>query len=247
MPGPAFSAEAEDIDSYLQQAKEAYEAGAPASARGWLSAIPGIIGPFPALSPISKKKRAEIFLDIAVCHFVENDTALARLSVESAYSIAHGPKSGRLSHPQFDAFRRNAVRNLRVASATGKGRWGAFKRSLLIPGWGQFYSRHTKKGTILMGLGLGAAAAWGLKYNSYRSARTAYESTTRQDVISGGIYQDPGGRTYSEFESRHRLASSRASTANKLLGLLIGIWSYNILDSVVVGPGSFTIHFGHAD
>jgi hypothetical protein len=235
-PSPGAS---EPLDEHLSQAERAYAAGDQALARAWLRSVPGLLSAFPALSPLSKQ--AEIFLDIAVCHLADKDTASARLSVERAYSLSPKRREGRLSHLKLDPFRRNVVRQLQKVSAATRTRWGAFQRSLVIPGWGQIYRGHKKKGVVLMGLGLGAAAAWVLKYNSFGSARDAYESTTRQDVIGGTFYQNPGGSHYTEFEARHRTADSRASTANKLLGVALAFWSYNILDSIVAGPGYFTL------
>lgn len=232
----------ETVENHRDRAQEAYEAGSHLAAEAWLVATPGLLSVIPSASSISGSERAEILLDIAVCRLAADDTSRARLAVEQAYSIDPGRKVGRLSHPTLDPFRRNVVHNLR-ASSSGRTRWGAFKRSLILPGWGQVYHGHRKKGLALMGLGLGATALWAVKYNSFRSARSTYEATTRQDVVGGTLYENDDGTHYTEYEARHRVAQSRASTANKLLGAALAIWGFNILDSIVAGPGYIGITF----
>ena len=131
-PSPGAS---EPLDEHLRQAEQAYAAGDQALARAWLTSVPGLMSAFPALSPLSKSEQAEIFLDIAVCHLADADTASARLSVERAYSLSRKRREGRLSHLKLDPFRRNVVRQLQKVSAATRTRWGAFQRSLVIPGW----------------------------------------------------------------------------------------------------------------
>lgn len=237
----AAPALADEPERHLEQAEAAYDAGSVQAARAWLESTPGLVSVIPAISPLSRDERAAIFLDIAVCHLAESDTASARLAVEAATSLSNR-REGRLHHPDLESFRKDVVRNMRRARASGRSRWGAFQRSLVIPGWGQIYRGHRKKGMVLMGVGLGATALWAVKYMAFRSARSDYEATTRADVLSGGIYQGDSG-PYSEYEARHRIADSRASTANKLLGVAIGIWAYNLVDSIVVGPGFFAFRF----
>jgi hypothetical protein len=68
--------------------------------------------------------------------------------------------------------------------------WKAGMRSLLVPGWGQFYSEQSKKGGLL--LGATAIAAGGLLWteivyqdhvDDYEAARNAYFDSTQYDDL----------------------------------------------------------------
>lgn len=112
-----------------------------------------------------------------------------------------------------------------------RSRSGAFFRSLLIPGWGQFYNRQPIKGGVLIGVEAGlAAAAVALHFlgaadeNSYRSADFAqkYAELTPTEL---------GQKATALRDSAENFYQWR----NVMIYSAIGVWLYNILDAYLFG------------
>ncbi|MGI5863915.1 MAG: FlgO family outer membrane protein [Myxococcales bacterium] len=108
-----------------------------------------------------------------------------------------------------------------------RSRSGAVFRSLLIPGWGQFYNRQAWKGWGFIGLeaaALGGALAFQLAgdraYNDYKSRTSADQ-----------LGDDPPARAAELYET----ASSRYETRNVLLFVAAGIWALNVIDAFASG------------
>ena len=96
-------------------------------------------------------------------------------------------------------------------------------RSLLLPGWGQFYNREPKKGAgfaAAEALVLGGALFFHLQG---RSAEDAYHSR----ASAGSLGSDPSGEA-----ARLRLRAERYYGArNTLLWVALGVWAVNVADA----------------
>lgn len=100
-----------------------------------------------------------------------------------------------------------------------RSRSGAVFRSVLIPGWGQFYNQQGTKGAAFIGLEGGLlGAALGFHFAG-QSAESSYHDS-----------EDPGGTVH----LRER-AESRYRTRNVLLVASGGLWLFNIVDAWVFG------------
>ena len=113
-------------------------------------------------------------------------------------------------------------------------------RSVLLPGWGQFYTGHNVRGTIAMTLCLGALGGtiWSImqnsaKYNNYtEKADYAFSESYAQDLSAGrtteGKYLAEKDDLYSKYTDAHE---------QMILFIAItgGAWALNIVDATFAG------------
>ena len=57
-------------------------------------------------------------------------------------------------------------------------------RSMIFPGWGQFYNDRPKKGGIILGAELFAAGSAISSYILYKQSKAAYDRATQRDIAS---------------------------------------------------------------
>lgn len=92
-------------------------------------------------------------------------------------------------------------------------------RSLLIPGWGQFYNNRAVRGSLYLGLTaslLGGAAAMRV------SADRARDRYNEADALSAA-------RRYDTYEKR-------VTWSNRLVIAGVSLWALNVVDAAVFGP-----------
>lgn len=90
-------------------------------------------------------------------------------------------------------------------------------RSMIFPGWGQFYNDKPRKGSIILGSELLMAASTISSYILYKQSKDAYDRSTQRDVASDN---------YSEMEKYAQINWVS-------LGVMGGIWLYAIYDSYI--------------
>ena len=90
-------------------------------------------------------------------------------------------------------------------------------RSMILPGWGQFYNDKPRKGSIILGSELLMAASTISSYILYKQSKDAYDRSTQRDVASDN---------YSEMEKYAQINWVS-------LGLMGGIWLVAIVDSYI--------------
>jgi hypothetical protein len=90
-------------------------------------------------------------------------------------------------------------------------------RSMIFPGWGQFYNDKPRKGSIILGSELLMAASTISSYVLYKQSKNAYDRSTQRDVASDN---------YSEMEKYAQINWVS-------LGVMGGIWLYAIVDSYI--------------
>ena len=90
-------------------------------------------------------------------------------------------------------------------------------RSMLFPGWGQFYNDKPRKGSIILGSELLMAASTISSYILYKQSKDAYDRSTQRDVASDN---------YSEMEKYAQINWVS-------LGVMGGIWLVAIVDSYI--------------
>jgi TolB-like protein len=90
-------------------------------------------------------------------------------------------------------------------------------RSMILPGWGQFYNDKPRKGSIILGSELLMAASTISSYILYKQSKDAYDRSTQRDVASDN---------YSEMEKYAQINWVS-------LGVMGGIWLYAIVDSYI--------------
>ena len=114
-------------------------------------------------------------------------------------------------------------------------------RSVLIPGWGQFYNREPLKGGLILGA---EAALFAGALAFHFSGQQSYSDYTRLTGV-GQLGSDPTGRARSLYDT----TVSRYQTRNALLYVAGGLWVINVLDAWFSGVdgdallGTRTIRF----
>jgi len=117
-----------------------------------------------------------------------------------------------------------------------RSRSGAAFRSLLIPGWGQFYNREPVKGTVFLGAELalvGVATTFHLlgqkAEKEYHLPKETFDAKyNTPEVLSGrtltGVAEDLAQEASSDYKLR-----------NTMLIIAGGVWAYNLLDAFLNG------------
>lgn len=108
-----------------------------------------------------------------------------------------------------------------------RSRSDAVFRSLLVPGWGQFYNRQRVKGWVVIGTGV-ALAGGTVAYQL--AGQRAYD-----DYLSRRSAAALGGTPSAEAAALYDAAASRFRTRNWLLGGLAALWVLNVADAWLSG------------
>ncbi len=115
-----------------------------------------------------------------------------------------------------------------------KTRARAAIRSLVLPGWGQQYVGSRTKGTLLTIGTLAAATASGIMHLRYESRRHDY------DDFNDLYHQTRSVEDKEQMLAKHYALQKDAYDAerdrNVVLGVLAGIWVYNVLDAILFFP-----------
>lgn len=116
-------------------------------------------------------------------------------------------------------------------------------RSLLLPGWGQFYTDHPIRGTLAMSLCLGGlgSAIWAILAQS--SAKSDYDAKVdyelsqayAEDLSTGGITPESYKTERTELYKDYTSARDRMVL---LLAVTGGLWGLNVLDAAIAGVQS---------
>ncbi len=130
-------------------------------------------------------------------------------------------------------FRQGNPRQL-VIELKPKTRIKAGLRSLLIPGWGQFYCDEKTK-SFMMGIStLGAVVAYVFVDNYYSNK---YDDYNRANNELGSARNIEDWKKYRQLlDERQREAYDAENLRNVTLGIVVGAWAYNILDAVLFFP-----------
>ncbi|MFN3550968.1 MAG: DUF5683 domain-containing protein [Endomicrobiia bacterium] len=90
-------------------------------------------------------------------------------------------------------------------------------RSLILPGWGQYYNEQNKKAYIIFAATFLSA---GLSYYFYSQAEQTYKKYEERGLINDTLYSD--------YEAQ-------ITTANIFFVLTILSWGYNVVDAYIYG------------
>lgn len=115
-----------------------------------------------------------------------------------------------------------------------KTRFKAGLRSLLIPGWGQFYCEDKTK-SVIMGIStLGAITAFVIADNDYSNKYDDYKWAKNQLDNANNI--EDRKKYIQLVNDRQRKAYDAENLRRDILGIAIGAWAYNVLDAVLFFP-----------
>jgi hypothetical protein len=125
----------------------------------------------------------------------------------------------------------NSVVKLRLSAKTPLK---AFSRSLLFPGWGQFYSGRKAAGSFHVGTTAVAGIALAIRENHYKDAQTDYEAAY-ENYQRGGSFDDEQ-QAFNRLQSAWQKLDKAKNYRNTSLYLLVGFWALNVLESVLFFP-----------
>jgi hypothetical protein len=119
-------------------------------------------------------------------------------------------------------------------SLTRKTRLKAGIRSLLLPGWGQFYSGNILRGGMVTLSA--AAAAVGLYYadKKYQDKRADFDIASTAYANATSI--DERIRLKTVKDATQRVAYKAETDRRTVFYIGLGIWAYNIIDAVIFFP-----------
>lgn len=100
-----------------------------------------------------------------------------------------------------------------------QGWYEAPLRSLLVPGWGQFYNNRPVRGGLYLGLTAGLLGGAAAMTVSADRARERYDEATSQNAAS-----------------RYAIYEKRVTWANRLVVAGAALWAVNVVDAAVFGP-----------
>lgn len=115
---------------------------------------------------------------------------------------------------------RNEEMQAREAQLSRTSRSTAFFRSTLVPGWGQYYQGYHSRGYAMLGL-TGASIVYALIAD--RAHRTAQDDYNQAEQGA-------------EFETLYRNFEDKSNQADLALGLVAGVWLFNMFDAGLQGP-----------
>ncbi len=185
----------------------------------------------PVVSVTSKPSGATVILSgdytvagITPTSFSQNLLGLYRIAVH---------------HEGYETYHSTVVLSGREAVAldikmVAKTRVRAAMRSLLIPGWGQRYVDSRTKGTLLTIGTLATVVTAGVMHLRYDSRRDDY------DDFNTLYYQTRSVEEREKMLAKRYALQKDAYDAerdrNIVLGVLVGIWAYNLLDAILFFP-----------
>jgi hypothetical protein len=117
---------------------------------------------------------------------------------------------------------------------TPKTRVKAALRSVILPGWGQFYSDRKgwgyffTLGSVVMATGFVAADTYyGNKYDDFVDVRNQFNSATSIEEKTD---------LKQKMDDRQRKAYDAQTLRNAVLGVGVAFWAYNVIDNIFFFP-----------
>ena len=124
-----------------------------------------------------------------------------------------------------------------VAQSTGpksKTRFGAITRSMILPGWGQFYSGRSLMGWAFLG---SEAAVGALAYLSYSTYQTHYDSFDQSYLQYSQSPNPLEKQTFkAEAQSNHQSMVDANDQMTLMLYAAAGIYLANIVHAAILDP-----------
>lgn len=142
-------------------------------------------------------------------------------------------------HEGYETYHSSIVLSGREAVALDikmvpKTRLRAAMRSLVVPGWGQNYVGSKTKGALLTIGTLATAATVGVMHLRYDSRRNDYDDFDAIYRQTRSVEERE--KMLAEHYTLQKDAYNAERDRNVVLGVLAGIWAYNLLDAILFFP-----------
>ncbi len=117
---------------------------------------------------------------------------------------------------------------------TPKTRYKAALRSLVIPGWGQYYAGQRKKAFALTVLTVGSALVYLVSDNDFADKNDEYEAVRLQYAAAGTTAERR--RLWPALQTSREDAYNAETARQVTLGVLAGCWGLSLLDALLFFP-----------
>lgn len=115
-----------------------------------------------------------------------------------------------------------------------KTRFKAGLRSLVFPGWGQWYSNQPTKGLVFTTLAVGSGLVFLLAETDYRDKRDGYRDLV--DEFDDAETLDEQRRILPLLTAAQEEAYDAETVRQFTAGALVGVWALNVLDAIILFP-----------
>jgi hypothetical protein len=122
-----------------------------------------------------------------------------------------------------------------MVKLSAKTRFKAFSRSMLFPGWGQFYSERKFMGTAFMAATTSAFIVLAINQNEYKDAQTAYETALTEFKRAGSSFEEQQ-KAFSKLQNAGQTLKDTEEARNTSLYITAGLWLANMLESALFFP-----------
>jgi hypothetical protein len=146
-------------------------------------------------------------------------------------------KAYKIGYETFDAKMQllNKLGDIMTFRLQPKTPFKAFYRSLVVPGWGQFYSERGLIGSVFLGAAAGALFYLAKNEEKYQDAVIDYEQASAR-LDGSGASVDDQQEIMKELQSFEKTLQEDMNRRDTSLYIAGGIWLLNILDSVLFFP-----------
>lgn len=134
------------------------------------------------------------------------------------------------SYYRFTAERRAISIHLRPKTARK-----ALFRSSIFPGWGQFYSERKFMGTLYVGATAAALTVLSINQHRYNDAQFAYQNALAKANREGVSFEEQQ-QALDDLQDTLQNLDSKNDARNTSFYIAIGVWVFNILDSMLFFP-----------
>jgi hypothetical protein len=115
-----------------------------------------------------------------------------------------------------------------------KTRFKAFLRSMVMPGWGQFYADDKTRGVLFSVTTLASGVATIIAEVDFRDKRDAYDEVMARFNEERSLERKKAMEQ--EVNDARQKAYDAETFRNVSLGVLIGVYTYNVLDAMIFFP-----------
>ena len=201
-----------------------------------LLSTPGLMRSVPANDQPSGADRARLFFDIGRCYYALGDTVKAARVLRYAHALDPSLETGNIEVKGIEVdLARSFVAHLSLSQKrqkyAGTSKLKAAGRSLILPGWGQMYRGHKKRGLIALGATVVAGAFLAKTASDYNSAKDAYDRTAVAELNLEALSET--SEIPRPFESRYQTYEGKANTANVAV----------VLDNLVLEPNRLALRW----
>lgn len=183
------------------------------------------------LTIISKPSGALVHL-IGEYEFIGRTPFIVPYALYGRYTVKVNKRGYESIHSSYQF---TAGRSTISIKMNPKTRGKAMLRSLLFPGWGQYYGERKLIGTLFVGAAAAGFTVLAINQHNYRSAQLDYQRAMEATQRIGLSLQEKQA-AQDRVQEALREVRNYEDARNTSLYVAVGIWALNVLDSILFFP-----------